>query len=155
MDRFPDLSALLQGRLKLLSAKKPNAVDGADPAGSKVANSSLSVIASPADKNDDREPVTAKSKKKKKRKKPVEEEQESTPAEESVPPEGSPKMPKKKKEGKIGAVLNLEGALSILEQDMMKKPFLSVFRGDHNDTVKFWFLRLDKNLETCLKMRRV
>ncbi|KAG2299392.1 hypothetical protein Bca52824_035864 [Brassica carinata] len=155
MDIFPDLSALLQGRLKLLLAKKPNAVDGADPAGFKVDNPSPSVIASPADKNDAREPVTAKSKKKKKKKKHVEEEQESSPAEESVPPEGSPKAPKKKKKGKIGAVLNLEGALSLLEQDMMKKLVMSVFRGDHNDTVKFWFLRLDKNLETCLEMRRV
>ncbi|KAG2309466.1 hypothetical protein Bca4012_081518 [Brassica carinata] len=48
-----------------------------------------------------------------------------------------------KREKKIGAVLTPEGALSLVEQDLMMKPVWSVFGEDHNDTVKFRFLRLD------------
>ncbi|KAF8094768.1 hypothetical protein N665_0354s0054 [Sinapis alba] len=49
------------------------------------------------------------------------------------------------KRGKIGAVLTSEGALSLVEQQDMSKPVWSVFGEDHNDTVKFRFLRLDRD----------
>ncbi|CAH8385412.1 unnamed protein product [Eruca vesicaria subsp. sativa] len=52
--------------------------------------------------------------------------------------------PVKNKDKKIGAVLTPEGALSLVEQDLMK-PVWSVFGEDHNDTVKFRFLRLDRD----------
>lgn len=50
----------------------------------------------------------------------------------------------KKKEKKIGAVLTSEGALFLVDQDLMR-PVWSVFGEDHNDTVKFRFLRLDRD----------
>ncbi|XP_010505987.1 PREDICTED: G-type lectin S-receptor-like serine/threonine-protein kinase SD3-1 [Camelina sativa] len=49
-----------------------------------------------------------------------------------------------KKKKKIGAVLTSEGALFLEDQDLMR-PVWSVFAEDHNDTVKFRFLRLDRD----------
>uniref|UniRef100_A0A1J3HW34 Receptor-like serine/threonine-protein kinase n=1 Tax=Noccaea caerulescens TaxID=107243 RepID=A0A1J3HW34_NOCCA len=51
-----------------------------------------------------------------------------------------------KKKEKIGALLTSEGALFLVDQDLMKPPVWSVFGEDHNDTtVKFRFLRLDRD----------
>ncbi|CAH2058443.1 unnamed protein product [Thlaspi arvense] len=49
-----------------------------------------------------------------------------------------------KKKEKIGAVLTPEGALLLVGQDLTR-PVWSVFGEDHNDTVKFRFLRLDRD----------
>ncbi|EOA28700.1 hypothetical protein CARUB_v10024928mg [Capsella rubella] len=49
-----------------------------------------------------------------------------------------------KKKKKIGAVLTSEGALFLEDQDLMT-PVWSAFGEDHNDTVKFRFLRLDRD----------
>ncbi|CAN8317899.1 unnamed protein product [Cochlearia groenlandica] len=50
----------------------------------------------------------------------------------------------KDKEEKIGAVFTSEGALFLVGRDLIR-PVWSVFGEDHNDTVKFRFLRLDKD----------
>ncbi|KAJ0259366.1 G-type lectin S-receptor-like serine/threonine-protein kinase SD3-1 [Hirschfeldia incana] len=49
------------------------------------------------------------------------------------------------KKEKIGAVLTPEGALLVTHQDITTKPVWSVFGEDHNDTVRFRFLRLDRD----------
>ncbi|ESQ52913.1 hypothetical protein EUTSA_v10016288mg [Eutrema salsugineum] len=49
------------------------------------------------------------------------------------------------KKGKIGAVLTSEGALLLVDQQHLMRPVWSVFGEDHNDTVKFRFLRLDRD----------
>lgn len=57
---------------------------------------------------------------------------------------GNEVVKKKKKKKNIGAVLTSEGALFLEDQDLMR-PVWSVFGEDHNDTVKFRFLRLDRD----------
>ncbi|KAF8108242.1 hypothetical protein N665_0113s0031 [Sinapis alba] len=87
MEGVPDLSAFLQGQLKMLATKKSKAADGADQAfGSKPVAEELG--------HDQTVVRSEKKKKKKKTKTSTEKEYES------FPPEGSPRATKKRKKGK-------------------------------------------------------
>ncbi|KAG2299393.1 hypothetical protein Bca4012_010967 [Brassica carinata] len=55
-----------------------------------------------------------------------------------------------KKEEKIGAVLNLEGALSLLEQDMMKKPSVQRLR----QPSPLWVSSSPPSSAKCLNQKR-